>query len=166
MDRGAGARARAPLPLLQCQDNSMAAAAATAEVKNCRNGRWQRSQFVISPHSLTHSLAKEKKEGRKSRKRREGGVWCTELPDSSPTRTAFGSRLSWRKRLATTTTLSLIRWRLHPRRKWRPGMKQTFDNRLNDSVLSGVHFWKWVERGTIKVAFFHALPDSEMYTAE
>ena len=45
-------------------------------------------------------------------------------------------------------------------------MKQTFDNRLNDSVLSGVHFWKWVERGTIKVASFHALPDSEMYTAE
>ena len=45
-------------------------------------------------------------------------------------------------------------------------MKQTFDNRLNDSVLSGVHFWKWVERGTIKVASFHALPDSEMYTTE
>ena len=53
--------------LVQCQDSS-AAAATTAGVKNGRKGRWQRSQFVISPHSRT----RHEKEGRKKSSRKEG----------------------------------------------------------------------------------------------
>ena len=88
-EAGRRGRAREGAPayaLVQCQDSSVAAAT-TAGVKNGRKGRWQRSQFVISPHSRT----RHEKEGRKKSSRKEGSaqVGMRSLMRSHPNCTAL-----------------------------------------------------------------------------